>query len=32
MIEYKDVFAWSYDVLKAYKEDIIQHTVPILPE
>jgi hypothetical protein len=32
VIEYKGVFAWSYDVLKSYKEDIIQHTVPILPE
>jgi len=27
--EYKDVFSWSYDDLKAYKGDIIQHTIPI---
>ena len=27
--EYRDVFAWSYDDLKAYKEDIIQHTIPL---
>jgi len=23
------VFAWTYDDLKAYKEDIIQHTIPL---
>jgi hypothetical protein len=27
--EYKDVFAWTYDDLKAYKDDIIQHTIPL---
>jgi hypothetical protein len=27
--EYKDIFAWSYDDLKAYKGDIIQHTIPL---
>jgi hypothetical protein len=27
--EYRDVFAWSYDDLKAYKGDIIQHTLPL---
>jgi hypothetical protein len=27
--EYKDVFAWSYDDLKAYKGDIIQHVIPL---
>jgi hypothetical protein len=32
VIEYKDVFAWSYDDLKAYKGDIIQHTIPVLLE
>jgi hypothetical protein len=25
--EYKDIFAWTYDDLKAYKGDIIQHTI-----
>jgi hypothetical protein len=32
VIEYKDVFSWSYDDLKAYKGDIIQHTIPVLPK
>jgi hypothetical protein len=27
--EYKDVFAWSYNDLKTYKGDIIQHTIPL---
>lgn len=27
--EYRDVFAWSYDDLKAYREDVIQHTIPL---
>jgi hypothetical protein len=27
--EYRDVFAWTYDDLKAYKGDIIQHTIPL---
>jgi hypothetical protein len=27
--EYRDVFTWSYDDLKAYKENIIQHTIPL---
>lgn len=27
--EYRDVFAWSYDDLKAYKGNIIQHTIPL---
>jgi hypothetical protein len=27
--EYKDVFSWSYDDLKAYKGDIIQHAIPL---
>jgi Mg2+ and Co2+ transporter CorA len=27
--EYKDVFAWTYDDLKAYKGDIILHTIPL---
>jgi hypothetical protein len=27
--EFKDVFAWSYEDLKAYREDVIQHTIPL---
>lgn len=27
--EYLDVFTWSYDDLKSYKEDIIQLTIPL---
>ena len=29
MKEYLDVFSWSYKDLKAYKTNIIQHTIPI---
>lgn len=27
--EYKDVFAWSYDELKAYDPKIINHAIPL---
>jgi hypothetical protein len=27
--EYRDVFAFTYDELKAYKEDVVQHTIPL---
>ena len=27
--EYRDAFVWTYDDLKAYKGDIIQHTIPL---
>jgi hypothetical protein len=27
--EYRDVFAFTYDELKAYHEDVIQHTIPL---
>jgi ribonuclease HI len=27
--EYRDVFAFTYDELKAYKEDVFQHTIPL---
>jgi hypothetical protein len=27
--EYKDIFVRTYDDLKAYKWDIIQHTIPL---
>jgi hypothetical protein len=27
--EFRDVFSFSYDDLKAYKGDIIQHTIPL---
>ena len=29
MKEFLDVFSWSYDDLKEYDTDIIQHTIPI---
>jgi hypothetical protein len=28
--EFKDVFAWSYEDLKAYRKDIIQHAIPLV--
>jgi hypothetical protein len=28
-MDYRDVFAWSYDDLKAYKGNIIQHMIPL---
>jgi hypothetical protein len=28
--EYKDVFAWSYEDVKAYREDVIQHAIPLI--
>ena len=27
--EFYDVFAWSYDDLKLYDLDVIQHTIPV---
>ena len=27
--EYRDVLAFSYDELKAYREDVFQHTIPL---
>ena len=30
--EYRDVFAFTYDELKAYWEDVFQHTIPLKPE
>ena len=27
--KYRHVFAWSYDDLKAYREDIFQHVIPL---
>ena len=29
--EYKDIFAWTYDDLKTFDLNIIQHTIPIDP-
>ena len=29
MKEFHDVFAWTYDDLKVYDLDVIQHTIPI---
>jgi hypothetical protein len=26
--EFRDVFAWSYDDLKAYHTDVFQHVIP----
>jgi hypothetical protein len=28
--EFKDVFAWPYKDLKAYREDVIQHAIPLI--
>jgi hypothetical protein len=28
--EFKDTFAWSYDELKAYRGDVIQHAIPLV--
>ena len=30
--EYRDVFAFTYDELQAYREDVFQHTIPLKPE
>jgi len=30
--EYRDIFAWRYEDLKAYKEDIIKHAIPFKDE
>jgi hypothetical protein len=30
ILEYKDVLAWTYDDLKAYKGDIIHHAIPFV--
>ena len=27
--EYRDVFAFTYDELKAYREDVFQHIIPL---
>ena len=29
--KYQHVFAWSYDDLKAYREDFFQHEIPLKP-
>ena len=29
MKKYVDIFAWSYDDLKSYDPNVIQHTIPI---
>jgi hypothetical protein len=26
--QFKDVFTWTYDDLKAYRSDVIQHAIP----
>jgi hypothetical protein len=28
--EFKDTFAWNYDELKAYRGDVIQHTIALV--
>jgi hypothetical protein len=28
--EFKDVFTWYYEYLKAYQEDVIQHVIPLI--
>ena len=30
--EYRDVFAFTYDELKAYRDDVFQHTIPLRSE
>ena len=30
--EYRDVLAFSYDELKVYREDVFQHTIPLIEE
>ena len=30
--EYRDVFSFTYDELKAYQEDAFQHTISLKPE
>jgi hypothetical protein len=30
--EYRDVLAFSYDELKVYREDVIQHMIPLKEE
>ena len=27
--QYRDVFSFTYDKLKAYQEDVFQHTIPL---
>ena len=27
--EFKDTFAWTYDDLRAYRGDVIQHAIPL---
>ena len=29
MRKYRHVFAWSYDDLKTYREDLFQHVIPL---
>lgn len=29
---YRHIFSWSYDNLKAYREDFFQHEVPLKPD
>lgn len=31
-IEYRDVLAFSYDEIKGYRKDVIQHTIPLKDE
>ena len=30
--EYRDVLAFIYDELKSYREDVFQHTIPLIEE
>ena len=30
--KYRHVFGWSYDDLKAYREDLFQHEIPLKPD
>jgi hypothetical protein len=31
MMEYRNIFAWSYKNFKGIPPDIIQHTIPLIP-
>ena len=30
--EFRDVFSFQYDELKAYRDDVFQHTIPLRPD
>ena len=30
--DFRDVFAFTYDELKAYRDDVFQYTIPVKPD